>query len=81
MKQMPRICYSDSQRALIWELWNKGESIQQIAQLFDRNHSSVRRILGETSGIRPEKRCRSQVDLSLAGREEMLGGGRFHRQL
>ena len=44
MKRRPRILYSESQKALMWERWKKGESLQQIAQLFDRNHSSVNRI-------------------------------------
>ena len=35
MKQRSRICYSASQRALIWERWRKGETIHQIAGLFD----------------------------------------------
>jgi len=74
MKQRPRIYYSDSQKALMWERWKKGESLQQIAQLFDRNHSSVGRILAETGGIRPAQRCRSQVALSLAEREEISRG-------
>ena len=47
MKRRPRILYSESQKALMWERWKKGESLQQIAQLFDRNHSSVNRILAE----------------------------------
>ena len=42
MKQRPRIYYSNSQKALMWERWKKGESLQQIAQLFDRiTHPSV----------------------------------------
>jgi hypothetical protein len=36
---------SESQAALMWERWRKGESLQHIAQLFDRNHSSVQGIL------------------------------------
>ena len=71
MKRRPRILYSESQKALMWELWKKGESLQQIAQLFDRNHSSVNRILAETGGIRPAQRCRSQLALTLAEREEI----------
>ena len=51
MKQRPRIYYTESQKALMWERWRKGESLQQIAQLFDRNHSSIQRILAETGGI------------------------------
>jgi len=37
MKQRPRIYYTDTQKALMWDRWQKGESLQQIAQLFDRN--------------------------------------------
>src|SRR5450830_676072 len=71
MKQRPRIYYTQSQKALMWERWKKGESLQQISQLFDRDHSSVHRILAETGGIRPPERCRSQLALSLAEREEI----------
>ena len=38
MKRRPRTLYTDSQKALMWDRWKKGESLQQIAQLFDRNH-------------------------------------------
>lgn len=71
MKYRSRTYYTESQKALIWERWRKGESLQKIAQLFDRNHSSVNRILAETGGIRPAQRCRSQSALSLAEREEI----------
>jgi transposase, IS30 family len=71
MKQRPRIYYTESQKALMWERWQKGESLQQIAQLFDRNHSSIQRILAETGGIRPAQRSRSGLALTLAEREEI----------
>jgi len=71
MKQRPRIYYTQTQKALMWERWKKGESLQQIAQLFDRDHSSIQRILAETGGIRPPKHCRSQLALTLAEREEI----------
>jgi IS30 family transposase len=67
----PRIYYTESQRALMWERWQKGESLQQIAQLFDRNHSSVQGILAPTGGIRPAPRRRSRWALTLAEREEI----------
>jgi len=70
----PRIYYTESQRALMWERWQKGESLQQIAQLFDRNHSSIQPILAATGGIRPARRRRSQWALSLAEREEISRG-------
>jgi DNA-binding CsgD family transcriptional regulator len=71
MKQSTRIYYTESQKALMWERWRKGDSLQQIAQLFDRNHSSVEGILVETGGIRPAQRCRSRLALTLPEREEI----------
>ena len=71
MKQRSRIHYTESQKALMWERWQKGESLQQIAQLFDRNHSSIQPILAATGGIRPVPRCRSRLALTLAEREEI----------
>jgi len=71
MKQRPRIYYTESQRALMWDRWQKGESLQQIALLFDRNHSSIQGILAQTGGIRPAQRCRSRLALTLAEREEI----------
>jgi len=34
----------------MWERWRKGESLQHIAQLFDRNHSSIQGILAGVVG-------------------------------
>ena len=67
----PRIHYTESQKVLMWERWQKGESLQQIAQLFDRNHSSIQGILAATGGIRPAPRSRSRWALTLAEREEI----------
>ena len=66
-----RIHYTESQKALMWERWQKGESLQQIAGLFDRYHSSIQRILAETGGIRPAERRRSRLALTLSEREEI----------
>lgn len=74
MKKRPRIYYTESQKAPMWERWRKGESLQQIAQLFDRNHSSIQRILAETGGIQPAPRDRSRWALTLAEREEISLG-------
>jgi hypothetical protein len=71
MKQRPRIYYSASQRALIWERWQKGDTLHRIAGLFDRYHSSIQRIVAETGGIRPADRRRSRLALVLSEREEI----------
>ncbi|MDB5825004.1 MAG: putative transcriptional regulator, Fis family [Herminiimonas sp.] len=60
-----------NQKALMWERCRKGDSLQQIAQLFDRNHSSVHRILAETGGIQPAQRSHSRLALTLTEREEI----------
>ena len=74
MKQRPRIYYSDTQKALMWDRWQRGDSLHDIARLFDRGHSSVSRILAETGGIRPPARKRSALALTLAEREVISRG-------
>jgi transposase, IS30 family len=70
-----RILYTEGQKAQMWERWQRGESLRQIASLlFDRHHSSVREILVDSGGIRPPQRRRSQRALSLAEREEISRG-------
>ena len=71
MKQRPRIHYTETQKALMWERWQKGESLEYIAELFDRNHLSIQPILAVTGGIRPAPRYRSRLALTLAEREEI----------
>ena len=71
MKGRPRIYYSASQRALISERWQKGETLHRLARLFDRYHSSIQRIVAETGGIRPPDRRRSRWALALSEREEI----------
>jgi len=41
MKQRRRIYYSSEQRNLMWDRWQKGDSMRVIAGLFDRGHSSI----------------------------------------
>jgi IS30 family transposase len=74
MKQRPRIYYSEAQKAIMWDRWRRGESLHDIARLFDRGHSSIQRILCETGGFRPPPRLRSRLALSLAEREEISRG-------
>ena len=74
MKQRPRIYYSETDKLLMWDRWQKGESLNSIARLFDRHHSAIQGILSRTGGIRPAKRRRSGLALSLAEREEISRG-------
>jgi len=74
MKQRQRIYYSDAQKALMWERWHKGESMNAIGRLFDRGHSSIQRILLEMGGLPPAPKKRSRLSLTLAEREEISRG-------
>jgi hypothetical protein len=53
MKYRTRIHYTATDKALMWDRWQKGDSLQTIAQLFGCNHSSVARIFFISGGIRP----------------------------
>jgi FixJ family two-component response regulator len=74
MKQRRRIYYTETDKALMWDRWQKGDNPHAIARLFDRGHSSVQRILSETGGIRSPRRCRSRLALTLSEREEISRG-------
>ena len=74
MKQRPRIYYTETDKSLMWDRWQKGESLNSIARLFDRHHSSIQGILARTGGIRPPEQRRSRRALTLAEREEISRG-------
>ena len=74
MKRRARIYYSGADKALMWERWQKGDSMHDIARLFDRGHSSIQGILAKTGGIRPLRRSRSRLALTLSEREEISRG-------
>ena len=71
MKYRTRTFYTETEKALMWERWREGESLHAIAQLFDRNHTTVRGILARAGGIRPRPRTRPGGTRSL-GRRSVL---------
>jgi hypothetical protein len=54
MKQRPRIHYTERQKALMWERWQKGESLQQIAQLFKKSSCPATTVSSATAANEPE---------------------------
>ena len=74
MKYRRRIYYSAAQRAEIWDRWQRGESMNSIGRVFDRQSSSVFSVISPTGGIRPPDRKRSRQALSLSEREEISRG-------
>ena len=71
MKYRTRTYYTDAQKGVMWERWKQGWTLHQIAQLFNRSHTSVHGILARTGGIRPARRTRAAMALSLLEREEI----------
>ena len=74
MKYRTRIHYTETDKALMWQRWRQGESLQAIARLFDRNHSTIGGILARTGGIQRPPRRRSDLALTLIEREEISRG-------
>ena len=74
MKRRKRISYTETDKTLMWDRWQKGESLRTIAQLFNRHHSTIAGILSRTGGVRPPNRIRSVFALTLPEREEISRG-------
>ncbi len=74
MKQRTRVYYTDKQKAFMWDRWKEGDSMNEIAALFDRNHTTVQNIFASVGGIRPAPRKRSSLALTLTEREEISRG-------
>ncbi len=74
MKQRLRIYFTDAEKTLMWNRWQKGDSTRAIARLLDRGHSSVQGVLGKTGGIRPPEKKRSRLALTISEREEISRG-------
>jgi IS30 family transposase len=74
MKYPSRIYYTETDKSLMWDRWQKGDSVNSIGRHFGRSHSSIQNILARTGGIRPPQRRRSRVALTLAEREEISRG-------
>jgi len=74
MKQRKRRYFTAAEIAVIWDRWEKGESLNSIARDLGRGHSAVQGVLARTGGIRPAQRTRSQRALNIAEREEISRG-------
>ena len=71
-RRRPRL--TEAEKAMLWNRWQQGDSLHAIARLLDTTHTSVRRHLVATGGIRPPQRKRSRLALTLAEREEISRG-------
>ena len=74
MKKRPRRTFTESDKALMWGRWQKGDSLHATARRFDRSHGSNAGFLARTGGIRPPQRWRSRRALTLSERKEISRG-------
>ena len=74
MDRRTRLQYTETDKALMWDRWQKGDSLHSIADHFGRYHTSISGILGKTGGIRPPIRIRSKRSLTLSEREDISRG-------
>ena len=74
MKYRTRTFYTSEQRALMWDRYQQGDSLNTIARMFDRGHSAVAGIIGRSGGIRPAERKRRESSLTVDEREEISRG-------
>jgi len=74
MKSKTRRFFTQSDKTLMWDRWQKGESLHSIARLFDTSHSAISGVFSKTGGVRPPERQRSRMSLTLAEREEISRG-------
>lgn len=74
MKRRTRINYTPEQKAIIWDRYKQGDSLHDIARMFDRYHSSIMPAIHQTGGYRPPVRKRHRLALSLDEREEISRG-------
>ncbi|MFT5675963.1 MAG: transposase [Paraglaciecola sp.] len=72
--QRKRIYYNAQQRAVIWDRYQQGDSLHDIAKIFDRMHSSIQGLLARTGGIRPPDKTRSGLHLTSQEREGISRG-------
>jgi DNA-binding CsgD family transcriptional regulator len=67
--------YTETEKSLMWDRWQKGDSMNEIGRALGiQGHSSIQGVFPETGGIRPAMRRRSTRALSLAEREEISRG-------
>ena len=74
MKQRYGRGFSATERAELWDRWQRGESLKAIGRAFDKPSSSIYFQLAPHGGIRPSPRRRSRLALSLWEREEISRG-------
>jgi len=63
MKCPTRIYCTETDKAWMWDRWQKGESLNSIARHFGRSHSSIQGVLARRAGAAALKRTPESMNL------------------
>ena len=84
MARLGRPGMSRAEKHEVWRRWSGGQSLSDIARIFEKNPGSIFGVLAAHGGMAPRERRRSPSALSLADREEIsrcLAVGDSFRQI
>ena len=66
--------FTSAERTELWDRWQRGESLRAIGRAFGKPSSSIYFQLAPHGGIRPARRRRSKLALTLSEREVISRG-------
>src|SRR5262245_62540703 len=71
--------FTAAEKTELWDRWQRGESLKAIGRAFGKPSSSIYFQVSPHGGIRPARRRRSRLALTLREREEISRGIAVHR--
>jgi hypothetical protein len=66
--------FTAAEKTELWDRWKRGESLKAIGRAFGKPSSSIYFLLAPHGGIRPARRRRSRLALTLPEREVICHG-------
>ena len=81
MARQVRRGFTTTEKTELWDRWQRGESLKSIGRAFGEDSSSIIFQLSPHGGIRPERRRRCRLALTLCGRETISRGLVVHRSM
>ena len=71
--------FTAAEKTELWDRWKRGESLKAIGRAFGKQSSSIYFLVAPHGGIRPARRGRSRLALTLAEREVISRGVTAHQ--
>src|ERR1700694_5176493 len=71
--------FTAAEKTVLWDRWQRGESLKSIGRAFGKPSSSIYFQVAPHGGIRPAARHRSRLALTLSEREEISRGITAHQ--